>query len=90
MFTRQENLTKEDKAYFTKTLGEYKPKLKPTGETIKEEYDSGSVTRVIAKGSWTPYGVMRDCGDHYIIARHSRYDWISKDLKTVKKDVEDI
>lgn len=38
---------------------------------------------------WTPSGCVRDCGDHYIEARYSRYDRVDK--KTLKRtfDVED-
>lgn len=90
IFTRQGTLSKEDREFYKNSMATFKPKLQPTGELIKEEYEDGSsITRVIAKGSWTPYGVMRDCGTHYIVARHSRYDKISKDLQTVEFDVED-
>lgn len=88
-FERAERLSKEDREYYTKCGREYKPMLKPTGETIWERYETGAVCRVVMKGSWTPYDVMRDCGDHYIIARYSRYDRISKDLTEITYDVDD-
>ena len=51
----------------------------PTGETLTETFPDGSAqTLVVFKGSYTPYGMCRDCGDHYIIARYARYDKIDK------------
>lgn len=38
---------------------------------------------------WTPFGAARDCGDHYIIARYSRYDRVDKKTLKVTIDVED-
>lgn len=66
-----------------------------TGETLTEETTdiSGatSVTEwVVFKGTWTRYMSVRDCGDHYIIARYSRYDRINKNDLSIIKDVEDI
>ena len=89
-FTRAEDLNAEDQKWFDSNFSQYKPKLKTTGETITEQWETGGITRVIIKGSWTPYGCMRDCGDHYIVARYSRFDRVSKDLQTIAKDVNDI
>ena len=69
--------------------------LTATGELIQKTYDSGAIlgknviTKVVFKGSWTPFGAIRDCGDHYIEALYSSYKWIGKDLTTIKTDVED-
>lgn len=65
--------------------------IKPTGETIHKISDRlrESQTKVVFKGSWTPFGVIRDCGDHYIEALYSSYRWISKDLQHTMEDVED-
>ena len=72
--------------------------FKTTGETLEERYeeaegrDSGSCTYVVMKAvgrGWTPYGMCRDCGDHYIIARWSRYDRIDKGTFKLTVDVED-
>lgn len=66
-----------------------------TGETLTERYEetegreAGSTTYVVMKGRFTPYGMCRDCGDHYIIARWSRYDRIDKDTFIRSVDVED-
>ena len=53
-----------------------------------------NITRIIVKmkqgyKGWTPYGCARDCGDHYIIARCSRYDRVEKKTLDITKDVED-
>ena len=88
-FARVENLTAEEMEHFGRYAAQYRPKLTVTGEAIREEWETGAETHVILKGSWTPYGVMRDCGDHYIIARWSRYDWVSKDLTEIRYDVDD-
>ena len=93
IFTRCANLTEDEKVSFNKDFSRYRPALHATGEVIKESFpDVGgisSISRVVIKGSWTPYGCMRDCVDHYIIARHSRYDRISKDFAEIVMDVED-
>ena len=61
-----------------------------TGETLKEEYEDGtSTTYVVFEGSWTRSGTVRDCGDHYIIARYSRFDRIDKGTLNIIKDVYD-
>lgn len=44
----------------------------------------------VLKGNWTPYGAVRDCGDHYIKANYSSYDRIDKVTFQVTRDVEDI
>lgn len=66
-----------------------------TGATLIEKYreeqnrESGGQTLVVFKGKRTMYGMCRDCGDHYIIARWSRYDRIDKDTLKITFDVED-
>lgn len=64
-----------------------------TGETLKETVDDQglerSTTYVVMKGRFTAYGMCRDCGDHYIIARWSRYDRIDKETYKVTYDVND-
>ena len=61
-----------------------------TGELMHVQFENGAneVLRVI-KGSFTPYGAIRDCGDHYIKANHSSYTRIDKGTMKVTKDVED-
>lgn len=83
--------------YFDRT----NPGYTCTGETLEEHYEeelgreSGGQTLVvfkaISKGKkhFTPYGMCRDCGDHYIIARWSRYDRIDKKTLEITRDVED-
>lgn len=85
IYIKGENLNAEDMKFYSKSF----KGLKPTGETIKEISDNHSQTTVVFKGSWTPYGCIRDCGDHYIKALYSSYRWISKDLQTTREDVED-
>lgn len=87
MFERLLNLTSDEMEWYTKVNRAYD--LKPTGEVIRESWEDGSIHRIVFTGRWTPHGAMRDCGDHYIIARGSRYDSISKDLKTITYDVND-
>lgn len=61
-----------------------------TGETYSEEYEDETATAyVVFKGTWTRSGTVRDCGDHYIIARYSRFDRINKETLEITKDVED-
>lgn len=79
------NITEEDKNYFQ----QFYSKHNVVG-LLEEE----SETRIIVKmkqgcKGWTPTGCARDCGDHYIIARYSRYDRVDKKTLQVTKDVED-
>lgn len=60
-----------------------------TGETLTIDYGNESCEYVVFKGSWTRYGTIRDCGDHYIMAGYSRYDRIDKDTLEITEDVED-
>ena len=68
-----------------------------TGETLSLEAnpyeDVGGLPTttvyVVFKGSWTRYGTIRDCGDHYIKAEYSSYTRIDKDTLKVTFDVED-
>jgi hypothetical protein len=78
-------LTEENKKYFNVNG------MKMTGETLTLGNSNGSsCTYVVFKGSRTPYGYVRDCGDHYIKAQYSRYDRIDKETLEITKDVEDI
>lgn len=90
-----EKLADNEYEYFEKN----NPGYKCTGEILKEEYmeengrDWGGCSYVVFKckpgyhGTW--YGMCRDCGDHYIIARWSRYDRIDKKTLKMTCDVED-
>ena len=65
-----------------------------TGETITEtikdiDGSNSETTYLIFSGSWTRSGTVRDCGDHFIIARYSRYDRINKNDLSLIRDVED-
>ena len=68
---------------------------KCTGETLKESWVDRygleyNTEYVVFKGKFTQYGMCRDCGDHYIIARWDRYDKIDKKTHEYTYDVEDI
>lgn len=72
------------------------PGYKCTGETLAERYEetegreAGGTTYVVMKGkNRTPYGMCRDCGDHYIIAKWDRYDRIDKGTLKRTVDVDD-
>ena len=79
------NLTQEDIRWFEGVNKGFKV----TGETLTATYEDGSCTYIVFKGRYTPYGMVRDCGDHYIKAQYSRYDRIDKDTMKVTIDVED-
>lgn len=85
IYMRGNPLTADEMAFFGKS---YKG-LRPTGETIVKKWDGGSISKVVFKGSWTPSGAIRDCGDHYIEAGYSAYRRISKDLTKIVDDVDD-
>lgn len=58
--------------------------LELTGEALRFDYEDGESTiYAVFKGRWTPYGYIRDCGDHYIKACWSEYLWIDKDTLDV-------
>ena len=71
------------------------PGYKCTGETLTEQFpEGGGQTLVIFKtvsptSNFTPYGMCRDCGDHYIVARYSRHDRIEKTSLLLIPDVAD-
>lgn len=68
----------------------YGVELTPTGEFLKETFpDGSSQTLIVYTGYSTPYGCCRACGDHFIIARYSRYDRIDKHTMEITVDVED-
>ena len=61
-----------------------------TGETLEESYRGEGFTYAVMSGrNTTPYGMCRDCGNHYIIARWDRYDRIDKATLKRTADVED-
>lgn len=84
-------LEESEKAFYEKV----NPGFKCTGETLEESYDEihglekGGTTYVVFNGKWTPYGMCRDCGDHYIIAKWDKYIRIDKGTFNKKVDVED-
>lgn len=64
--------------------------MKMTGETLTLGDPNGAnTTYVVFRGRRTPYGYVRDCGDHYIKAQYSRYDSIDKETLEITRDVED-
>ena len=65
------------------------PGYEVTGELLAEAWDGGSQTLVVFRGPSTVYGMCRDCGDHYIIARWDRYDRVDKGSMRLTLDVED-
>lgn len=77
--------TPENKAHFERNG------LKMTGETLTlGDADGNNTTYVVFTGKRTPYGYVRDCGDHYIKAQYSRYDRIDKNTLEITKDVDDM
>ena len=61
-----------------------------TGETLRLGNENESTEYVVFRGSWTRYGTVRDCGDHYIKAQYDRYDSIDKETLVITRDVEDM
>lgn len=52
------------------------------------------ISRLIVKmkpgyKAWTPYGCVRDCGDHYILAEYDRFDSLDKKTMKITHDVGD-
>lgn len=83
-----ELLSKEDMEWYGKANKD--SGMKPTGETLNCTWSDGtSMTYVVFKGTRTPYGYVRDCGNHYIIARYSSYTRIDKGTMKVTEDVND-
>ena len=86
-------LSPESMAFFTEA-NKYRG-LIPTGELLLAFEDSGSCAGeclwalAVFKGRRTGYDTVRDCGDHYIIARYDRFDRIDKATMKVTKDVPD-
>ena len=63
------------------------PRHEPTGDLLVETSEKGSVSLVIFTGEYTHS--VRDCGDHYIIARCSGFDRVDKETLKVTRNVED-
>lgn len=87
--------TAEDVAYYTNAWDGFEA----TGETLEERYeeeqgrDAGASTYIVFRATgrrFTPYGMCRDCGDHYIIAKWDKYIRIDKGTLAKTVDVEDI
>lgn len=89
-------LNEADREYFERV----NPGFTCTGETLAETYTEkngmpgGGCTFVVFRHTghgrkFTPYGMCRDCGSHYIIARWSRYDRIEKNTLKITYDTED-
>lgn len=80
-------LPEGDREYFQ----QFYEKHTVTGDLLQEWRGASEMysDHIIIKGGWTPFGCARDCGDHYILARYSRYDRIDKDTFKVTEDVED-
>lgn len=88
-------MNEEERAYYENAFEGFTC----TGETLEETYeeeegrDAGGCTYVVYKANgrkWTPYGMCRDCGDHYIIAKWSSYVRIDKGTLKKTVDVEDM
>lgn len=63
---------------------------KVTGELLEEKFPDGSgTTYVVMTGPFTNTYMCRDCGDHYIIARWSRWDRIDKGTLKITVGVDD-
>ena len=79
------NLTEEEKTYFQRFY-----KVHTVVGMMEEENEDRIIVKMKRghKG-FTPYGVARDCGNHYIIARYSSCDSVDKKTLEVTKDVED-
>lgn len=79
------NLTAKEKEYFQKFYNKH------TVIGIMEENDFNRIIVKMKRGykGFTPSGCVRDCGNHYIIARYSSYDSVDKKTMDVTKDVED-
>lgn len=81
----------DERAFFEERNKGYKC----TGETLTERIEEVSglesmeTTYVVMTGKFTAYGMCRDCGDHYIIAKWDRYDRIDKGTMKRTADVED-
>lgn len=83
------DITEEDKTYFQKFYRKH-----DVVGFMKETTEDGETTVIIVKmkrgyKGWTPTGCVRDCGNHYIIARYSHYDMIDKKTMSITYDVED-
>lgn len=95
-----DTLTTETAAYFQQfytkhTVIGYMKLYRDDGEFAEinspTEHYYGHVIVKMKPGhkAWTPYGCVRDCGDHYIIANYSSFDRIEKGTFAITKDVDD-
>lgn len=63
----------------------------PTGELMRIYDDDGNeeIKIIFKDRTYTPFGTIRDCGDHYIWAMYSSYTRIDKGTMEVTRFVED-
>ena len=84
-------LNADDVAWF----GRFYPKHNVIGDMVFTDDKTGETyDKIIVKmkpgcNGYTPTGTVRDCGDHYIEAKYSRFDKIDKKTLDITKDVED-
>ena len=81
-------LTEENKKWYNRDGFEM------TGELLIHNMIVDGLERethyVVFKGRYTPYGMVRDCGDHYIRAKYASWDRIDKGTLKVTYDVKDM
>jgi hypothetical protein len=79
------NLTEEEKAYFQQFYKAHEV------VGMMEEENGNRIIVKMKRGykGFTPYGVARDCGNHYIIANYSSYDSVDKKTLEVTKNTDD-
>lgn len=80
--------------YSTEISGEAPDGFEYTGEIIKIGYEASKNDEIVRtfyvlKGKKTPQFEVRDCGDHYIKANYSTFDYIDKKTLEIEKDVKD-
>lgn len=92
-YLSKETLAEVDRTWYEKCLPAGQGFSVPGSLLIREWPECGHVlheSSVIIKGPRTPYGYVRDCGDHYIVAYYSRYDRVDKQSGAITHDVEDM
>lgn len=89
-YHKQNGITEADRKWYTRN----NPGFTATRETVRVRFGNRyggivATTYVVFKGEWTPYGMCRDCGDHWIIALWSSYLRIEKGSLKITHDAED-
>lgn len=89
-YHKTNGITEADRKWYEKMNAGFSATRETIRLTGKDRYGLPyAITYPVFKGTWTPYGMCREVGDHYIIALWSSYLRVDKGTLKITYDVED-